>query len=72
MANRVRKIREHTEIQWRYVPTEENPADIESRGGQIANGTWLTGPEWLADRDRWPENRVAEKSPASEVEAKVI
>ena len=72
VANRVRKIQEHTEIQWRYVPTEKNPADIASRGGHIANSTWLTGPEWLADRDRWPGNRVAEKSPASEVEAKVM
>jgi hypothetical protein len=68
----VRKIQEHTEIQWRYVPTEKNPADIASRGGHIANSTWLTGPEWLADRARWPENRVAEKSPASKVEAKVM
>ena len=72
VANRVRKIQEHTEIQWRYVPTEKNPADIASRGGHIANSTWFTGPEWLADRDRWPENRVAEKSPASEVEARVM
>ncbi len=72
VANRVRKIREHTEIKWRYVPTAENPADIASRGGQITGSTWLTGPEWLADRSRWPENRVAEKSPASEVEAKVM
>ena len=72
VANCVRKIQEHTEIQWRYVPTEKNPADIASRGGHIANSTWLTGPEWLADRDRWPENRVEEKSPASEVEAKVM
>lgn len=32
----------------------------------------MTGPEWIADRDRWPENRVAEKSPASEVEAKIM
>ena len=72
VANRVRKIREQAEIQWRYVPTEENPADVASRGGNITSGNWLTGPEWLADSDRWPENRVAEKSPASEDEAKVI
>jgi hypothetical protein len=72
VTNRVRKIREHADIKWRYVPTDENPADIASRGGQITGSTWLTGPEWLADDDRWPENRVVEKSAASEVEAKAM
>ncbi|XP_028414391.1 uncharacterized protein LOC114537541 [Dendronephthya gigantea] len=72
VANRVRKIREHTEIQWRYVPSEKNPADIASRGGTIADNSWLCGPDWLADPRRWPENRVAKKSPASEVEAQVM
>ena len=59
-------------IQWRYVSTKSNQADMASPGGLIADSAWLTGPEWLADRDRWPENRVVEKSTASEVEAKVI
>ena len=51
------------------MPTKSNLADIASRGGLIPNSTWLTGPEWLADCDRWPQNRVVEKSPASQVEA---
>ena len=37
VSNRVRKIREHSNIQWHYVPTEENPADIGSRGGSTVN-----------------------------------
>ena len=27
------KIQEHSEIQWRHVPTLDNPADLASRGG---------------------------------------
>ncbi len=31
VSNRVRKIRDHDHIQWHYVPTKENTADIGSR-----------------------------------------
>ena len=33
VSNRVSKIRQHTDVKWRYVNTEENPADLASRGG---------------------------------------
>ena len=32
VANRVAKIRLHKDIEWRYVPTDNNPADLASRG----------------------------------------
>ena len=35
VANRVAKIQLHPEIEWRYVPTQDNPADLASRGGQL-------------------------------------
>ena len=64
VANRVKKIRDHPEIQWRYVPTNENPADVASRGGQITDSKlWWNGPEWLSDPTRWPENPVTASSP---------
>ena len=73
VSNRVKKIKGHPEIQWRYVPTNENPADIASRGGQVADSElWWRGPEWLSDATRWPENPITGSSPASEAEAKVI
>lgn len=72
MANCVRKTFEHTAIQWRDVRTDQNPADVASRGEEITSGTWLTGPEWLADPERWPENRMSDRSPESEVVAKVV
>ena len=35
VSNRVRKIRSHEQIQWRHIPTRENPADLGSRGREI-------------------------------------
>ena len=35
VANRVAKIQLYKEIEWRYVPTDENPADLLSRGALV-------------------------------------
>ena len=56
VANRVGKIKRYGEIQWRYVPTEENPADVASRGSETVSESWWSGPEWLPDHERWPKN----------------
>ena len=57
-GNRVRQILE-TPGTWRYVATNENPADLLSRGCKVLrlmNPQWLQGPEWLSqDSTRWPE-----------------
>ncbi|KAK3085303.1 hypothetical protein FSP39_001304 [Pinctada imbricata] len=52
VANRVSQIRDHTEpYQWSYVSSENNPADIASRGAtpnELRNKTlWFKGPEFL-------------------------
>lgn len=60
VANRVAKIQDLTSIQdWRYVNTNENPADILSRGisasSLIGNDMWFHGPLWLRlEEDNWP------------------
>ena len=73
VANRVQKIRQHPQIQWRHVPTTDNPADLASRGGQITDAElWWNGPVWLRDPENWPENPVTVKTQTSEEEAKVI
>ena len=57
VGNRVRKIQEK-QINWRHVPTEENPADVGSRGGDVSRltGLWWQGPSWLAKpQDRPPD-----------------
>ena len=46
VQNRVRKIREKSFIEWRHVPTDQNPADIGSRAGMGSNDKrlWENGP----------------------------
>ncbi|CAI6377504.1 unnamed protein product [Macrosiphum euphorbiae] len=59
VANRVNQILEITEArQWRHVRTNENPADIASRGVKPAellrNNFWWNGPDWLTqDAEQW-------------------
>lgn len=59
VANRVEQILEITDPkQWRYVKTEENPADLVSRGVKPHEldvcSTWWNGPVWLSQaRDQW-------------------
>ena len=72
VANRFGKIKKHGEIQWRYVPTKENPVDVASRGSATVSESWWSGSEWLPDHERWPENPVIEKSETSKVEAKAV
>ena len=54
VANRVQQIRENsTPEQWRYINSEENPADEASRGSSpnvlIHSSCWITGPSFLWD-----------------------
>ena len=69
----MQKIKQHPRIQWRHVPTTDNPADLASRGRQVTNAElWWNGLAWLHDPENWPENPVTEKTQASEKEVKVI
>ena len=73
VANRVAKIKSNTQLEWRHVPTKENPADLGSRGGPVkGNQLWWKGPEWLADRKNWPCNIVTSATKESDAETKVI
>ena len=51
VANRVQTIGELTDKdRWRYVSTDENPADHASRGldaSDLLNSNWFTGPDFL-------------------------
>ena len=73
VANRVKKIQSKPDIKWRYVPTDCNPADIGSRGGEVkGNKLWLNGPDWLKDNRVWPDDIVTQSTKESEAEARVI
>ena len=66
VENWVQKICAHPEITWRYVPTQENPADLASRGGDVEFSTlWWKGPEWVADSECWPSQQAIQPSVAS-------
>lgn len=51
VANRIQRIKNSTESsQWRYVASEENPADHTSRGlraKELIESNWFTGPDFL-------------------------
>ncbi|XP_052762257.1 uncharacterized protein LOC128204895 [Mya arenaria] len=57
VKNRVKEIRESTDVRFRYVPTAENPADIATRGITVENlqaeTLWWFGPRWLIE-EHWP------------------
>ena len=73
VANRVEKINSHGGVTWRYVPTEDNPADLGSRGGHVNRShLWWDGPEWLATPEHWPADVLNQPTKESQVEAKLV
>lgn len=51
-----------TQVQWRHVPTEDNPADYVSRGVTArdlrGDHRWTTRPRFLwRTKDKWPKRR---------------
>ncbi|KAL7849158.1 hypothetical protein SRHO_G00207810 [Serrasalmus rhombeus] len=61
VANRVERIKQSTEsTQWKYVASEDNPADYTSRGltvQQLVSSDWLIGPSFCGRRSYQEETR---------------
>ena len=72
VRSQVRKIEAREITEWRYVPTNQNPADLAGRGREVTSDLWWNWPNWLRNCDAWPTNRVTEPSPESTVEAMII
>ena len=64
VANRIGEIHSHTNpLQWRYVPTKENPADCVTRGLTVEElvdkDSWWEGPSFLKMAlSQWPKSQV--------------
>ena len=65
VANRVAYIRSQTDLNsWNFVPGEQNPADLLSRGTSnlkqfIQNEMWVKGPPFLMKSgDHWPKQNI--------------
>lgn len=72
VANRVDKIQQNKQVTWHHVPTEENPADIGSRGGNAENNVlWKQGPTSLSDPSNWPPDVITYPTTEVIAEAKV-
>ena len=74
VANRVKKINAREYIEWKHVGTEQNPADMGSRGcvADKLTETWIPGPDWLSDPDWWPMDVCTKPTKESEAESKQI
>ena len=64
VTNRLREIKSLEGVSIRYVPTEENPADLATRGkspSELMNSIWWNGPHWLSQTvERWPYPKMPE------------
>lgn len=69
MGNRVREIHKTSKAhEWAYIRSEQNPADILSRGGTFIDREdirqhWFNGPSWLKDTGRPPDTHTARRKP---------
>ncbi|KRZ75006.1 hypothetical protein T10_6967 [Trichinella papuae] len=74
VANRVREIQElSSPDSWRHCPTEENPADLLSRGCSLhrlsSETLWWSGPGWLLLAEAsWPDIKVKRDQDRAEAE----
>ena len=70
--NRVQKIKCKEYITWRHVASQDNPADLGSRGGNVKeeNEQWWYGPKWLEYPQQWPPDLVTSATEETRAETK--
>ena len=74
VENKIKKILSHEFIEWKYVPTKQNPADIGSRGSPISKlgDLWWKDPTWLSNISLWPRQLTIVPTIESQAEYKAI
>jgi hypothetical protein len=60
VENRLKEIRRSSHATFAYVPTDENPADVATRGAEPPelqhHHLWWNGPKWITlPPDNWPD-----------------
>ena len=67
IANRLKEIKSY-KVDFRYVSTEHNPADMATRGKtpqELSSSIWWNGPHWLKQpKDKWPKWNLPETKPS--------
>ena len=61
--------------QFSYVPTDQNPADVASRGAtieQLNEQNWWNGPAWLSDVANWPNQQILYNKETEALQEKTI
>jgi hypothetical protein len=77
VGNRVKEIKKHKNVHFLYVPTEENPADVASRGCSAEslkeNRKWWKGPIWLIKNEcDWPVKSIGTLQTVTEYSESII
>jgi len=64
ITNRLKEIKAHQDICFKFVSTKDNPADIATRGlslSELSFSIWWTGPKWLRlHKKQWPKRKIPE------------
>jgi len=68
IENRVKKIQKETDITFCYAPSDQNPADLPTRGSSVSEISeaqlWWHGPTWLKySENSWPNWRLPQITP---------
>lgn len=74
VANRVQEIQDNTSMeQWRYIKSEQNPADDASRGikaNELCNSRWISGSAFLWNEEsQWSTNNHASEERSDELQS---
>ncbi|XP_065075634.1 uncharacterized protein LOC135699312 [Ochlerotatus camptorhynchus] len=78
VSNRVAEIQELTaSASWNQIPSDENPADLLSRGTSlenlVENTLWWNGPIWIRSlSEPWPPNYVLRKQNREDPELRKV
>ena len=77
VANRIQQIHNYSKaLEWNYVPSGDNPADLASRGMNAAeiktSSMWWDGPVFLSSNTELPVAQIDITLPADDPEVKKI